>query len=186
MAYVQKVKCMLRVLPGGLVSNGPIISGTHHGSQTIIKYWYNNSVSYGPCNRDGHRESTNICLCVRVVPFLTARSSREPTTIAKRLFNMIIPFLTAPAIEDKTITTTNRKTICECCRVVPFPAARSYWKPTAEAKRLLSVLIPFLTAHTIEKITANRPLLCPLPLRLPIHRGKSMLVCGRVGEKRKG
>ena len=48
-AYVQKVKCMLRVLPGGLVSNGPFISGTHHGSQTIIKR--NNSVSYGPCNR---------------------------------------------------------------------------------------------------------------------------------------
>ena len=40
-------------------------------------------------------------LVLRVVPLLTTRSYREPTTIAERLLNVMITFVTAHAIRMK-------------------------------------------------------------------------------------
>ena len=107
------------LLSGGSVSNGPSISGTHHDCQTIIQY--DGSVSNGACDR-GKLVTTNrptTCACCRVVPFLTARSYREPTAEAKPLLNAMIPFLTARAIG--TIT-ANRPLYIYACAFgwIPF------------------------------------------------------------------
>ena len=74
-------------------------------------------------------------LCFRVVPLLTARSYREPTTIAKRLWSVIIPFLTARAIGIVPSLIDHHLRVC--FRAVPFLTARLYWEPTAKAERLL-------------------------------------------------
>ena len=135
------------VLSGGSVSNGPSISGTHHDCQTIIQY--DDSVSNGPCDRGKfitNRPTT--CACCRLVPFLTARSYREPTTEAKRLLNEMIPFLTARAIG--TITVNRPLCICLCFRMAPLRTARSSREPISIATRLLSMIITFLTAPAIE------------------------------------
>ena len=137
------------VLSSGSVSNGSSISGTHHDCQTIIQY--DGSVSNGACDR-GKLVTTNrptTCACCRVVPFLTARSYREPTAEAKPLLNAMIPFLTARAIG--TITANDHCIhICLCFRMAPLRTARSSREPISIATRLLSMIITFLTAPAIE------------------------------------
>ena len=72
------------MLSGGLRDNGPLISGTHRDCQTIIQC--NGSVSNGPLISG---KPLLIDHYVNVLssglPYLTDRSFREPTTIAKRL-----------------------------------------------------------------------------------------------------
>ena len=138
------------VLSGGSVSTDPSISGTHHDCQTIIQY--DDHVSNGPCDRGQKVITTNrptTCACCRVVPFLMARSYREPMTEAKRLLNAMIPFLTARAIG--TITASDHYIrICLCFRMALFLTTRSSGEPTTIAKRLFPKMIPFLTAPAIE------------------------------------
>lgn len=61
-----------------------------------------------------------MCSCFSVVPFITARSYREPTTIARRLRNVMIPIMASRTIETMPALTHH----CGSIPVCPFVAKR--------------------------------------------------------------
>ena len=102
----------------------------------------------------------------------TARSYRGPTAIAKRLFSAMVPFSNGPLISGKPLPIDHYVHVLSSG--LPYLTARSYREPTTIAKRL------GWSAHirSPRKLTAY--VLCPLPFRLPVRRGKHR----RVGRKK--
>ena len=74
-----------------------------------------------------------------------ARSYGEPTAFAKRLFSVMVPFLTPRAYREKN--TSNRPQRTRAFEWFTTTTASSYREPTPFANLLLSLMVPFLTAR---------------------------------------
>ena len=115
-----------------------------------------------------------MCLCFRIVLFLTARSYRVPTTIAKRMQSVMSFVSNGPCDQDYALHQYSTTTYA-CFRVVPSPRpvrSRKYH----ESQTINIFMIHFQPARAI----GNIPSRIDHSVRVPSVCPSAVTICERV------